>query len=227
MKKLIILGVILGFIVGCSNNHQVNIEDKWVLDLYKSVNPSEDAIVLDKQYKSANNDFDNEYILAVGIKSYLSSHSNVEIIDKKDIEENIDKILGKNINFKHGKAYILWENYCGFNYDEELEQYKIIDGCSGATNDFYFRKLVGAKKERDRLILTEKLVYVFVDWEKEPHKVAVYNNSVDKNLIKKYDINNDDISVDINDYIKEASTYNYIFEMTNNNYILKKIELVK
>lgn len=227
MKKIIIIGLLCIFIVGCNNNQQIDIESKLVLDLYESVTPSNDAIVLDNQYKMHNNEFNNEYIIAIGIKNYLTSNNKAEIISKADIEKNIYKIFGKNINFTHTDTYILFDNYCGFNYDKELEQYKSINGCDGSTSDYYFRKPIEAKKEKNKLIITEKLIYVSVDWEKEPHKVTVYNNSIDKSIIKKYDINSDELNINIDDYKSEASTYNYVFEQKNNNYILKKIELIK
>lgn len=53
----------------------------------------------------------------------------------------------------------------------------------------------------------------------------IYNNVNRKKLIHSFKIEpNETYNVDLEDYIEDASTYNYVFKKVNENYILEKIE---
>ena len=141
MKKLSLLFIIL-LITGCgSSSVELDINSEKVQSLYEMVTPVEEATVLKKLYEKPDV-FDNQYILSVAINNYLNEQNNFsETISQDIVEEYIYKIFGDDISFKHEKVYIFSGDYCGFDYNEELHQYKSLHGCGGNMNEKFYRKM--------------------------------------------------------------------------------------
>lgn len=227
MKKLLLCMVIL-FITGCGNKSiELDINTKEVQVLYEMATPVEDATVLRNLYENPST-FDNQYILSVSINNYLNEQNDlIETISKDIVEEYIDKIFGNNISFKHEKVYVLSGDYCGFDYNEDLQQYELLHGCGGNMNEQFYRKITKATQEDDEIIILEKSLYVYIDWDFENYHITIYNNIVDKKVIANYDLSLDrEINIDINDYIDNASTYEYVFKKMDNRYIFDSFNLL-
>lgn len=229
---VIIAGGLAGVLTYLNKPKKIDINSELVQSLYKTVNPSDDAYVLSKFYEKPE-EFENEYILTTAIKMYIDSQNgeNVETIPRKDIEENIYKLFGKDIKFKHDTVYVMFGSYCMFRYDDTKKLYILVGGCDGSINHLFYRKVVAAEETQKELIIYEKLIYVNYEWDDialEYGYVTIYNNTNDKKIIKTYDHNpREPLGITIDDYLNDASTYKYIFEKDNNNYIFKKIQLVK
>lgn len=185
--------------------------------LYKKVNPSEEYTLLKYLYTN-NNSFDNNYIIAVGISNYIDKNNNTEKIKKEDVDTNIKEIFGNNIKYNHQKVYIYKENYCGFEFNETKKEYTALHGCDGDMFHKLYRKVVDTKTSNNTIEIYEKLI--FAEWSSDFKELTIFNNNIDKKVIKKLDGNN---SINIDDYLNDATTYKYTFEKVNDNYIFKSL----
>ena len=154
MKKILVLIIIL-FLSGCEGSGTpLDINSKDVQNLYKMANPFDDAMVLNLLYKNSES-FDNQYILAVAIQNYLNNYNETVLyIPKDDVEKSIFTIFGNNISFYHDKTYLFNNGYCGFDYNQELEQYEMLHGCSGSMEEKFYRKIVDAIQKNDEIIIS-------------------------------------------------------------------------
>lgn len=226
--------VVLG-ITGCFNSSnkikKIDVNSDLVKSLYEKVNPSNDGDILTEFYGHPG-ELQNSYILITAIKMYIDEQKvkTVEEISQKDIENNIEKIFGKDVNYKHDTVYVKFDSYCMFRYNSDKNIYTLDGGCGGNTYEFFYRKITDAEETDKELFIYEKSIFVYDDWVGEgvDSHITIYNNIVDKNVIKKFDQDpTEQYSISLDDYLNEASTYKYIFEKNNDNYIFKGIELVK
>lgn len=223
MKKVLIL-VLTVLLCSCSlKEKNININDDLIQNLYNAVNPSKDANILKLLYENPNN-FSNEYILAVALKDNISSKKEGETISKEAVETSAKQIFGNNIKLTHERAYLFFDQYCGYDYDENKKQYELLHGCDGNTYETFLRKIIKAEQKGNKIIITEKSLYIKHDWESSSPSTIIYNNIIDKNLIK----NENNVSKDINidDYLSDASTYEYIFKKEKGNYIFVEFKKV-
>ena len=227
MKKILVLIIIL-FLSGCEGSGtSLNINSKDVQNLYKMANPFDDAMVLNLLYKNSGS-FDNQYILAVAIQNYLNNYNETILyIPKDDVEKSIFTIFGNNISFYHDKAYLFNNGYCGFDYNQELEQYEMLHGCSGSMEEKFYRKIVDAVQKNDEIIIFEKSIYVYNDFLASDPQVTIYKNIINKDVILNYNSSsNDKLNISIDDYIEQASTYQYVFKKSGDDYIFESFKLV-
>lgn len=225
---------------GCFNNsnkrEKLDVNEDYnnrnlVEVLYEMVNPSEDGTILTEFYGHPKK-LQNSYILTAAIKMYIDEQNGktVEKISQKDIENNIEKIFGKEVNYKHETVYVLFDSYCMFRYNSEKNLYTLDGGCGGNAYEFFYRKITDTEETDKELFIYEKSIYVYDDWVGEgvDSHITIYNNIVDKNVIEKFNQDsNEQLNITLDDYLNEASTYKYVFEKNNGNYIFKGIELVK
>ncbi len=225
MKKNLLLFCIVFLIIICGIFYYykisyLNISSPLVQNLYKQVHPTEDVFVFYDFYK--NEKFSNEYILAVGLKMYLENYPNAISIPKEEVEKNIYEVFGESISFSHATAYLLVDNYCGYMYNSENNQYEILSGCGGSADKFY-RQIVKVARDKNQLVLYEKSIFVEYATGMEGDYYTIYNNVIDKKIIKK----DSGFVINLDDFLEEASTYKYIFEKEKGHYIFKSIALVK
>ena len=91
----------------------------------------------------------------------------------------------------------------------------------------FVREIVSAREEGDNIIITEKSLYVYWDWDIDYSHVTIYNNVVQKEKIDEFDHDlTVELNINIDDYIDRASTYEYIFERVDDHYIFKGVKLV-
>lgn len=228
---ILVLGALF-ITTACTNKtKKLDINSDLVETLYEMVNPSEDGTILTEFYGHPK-ELQNSYILTAAIKMYIDEQNGktVEKISQKDIENNIEKIFGKEVNYKHETVYVLFDSYCMFRYNSEKNLYTLDGGCGGNAYEFFYRKITDTEETDKELFIYEKSIYVYDDWVGEgvDSHITIYNNIVDKNVIEKFNQDsNEQLNITLDDYLNEASTYKYVFEKNNGNYIFKGIELVK
>lgn len=224
MKKILLLFLGLFMVSGCGNKN-LDIHSELVQDLYNTVNPTEDGLILSDLYQ--NGGLSNNYMLVVALSDYIHDQDgNVEVISKDEVDQRIEKIFGDK-EIEHQSTYLLFEGYCGFTYNDDLEQYKLIPGCGGDMYQRFVRKIISAREEGNNVIITEKSLYVYRDWDVDYSHVTIYNNVIQKEVIDEFD-NDPEVELDINldDYIDYASTYEYTFERVDDRYIFRGVKLV-
>ena len=216
---------------------ELDIHSYIVEDLYQKINPSNDAMILKGLYGGES--LSNEYILAVGAMNYIRKTVPIDAemvqnmmftlnISKKDLEQNIYEIFG-NIEYQDEDFYVLNGDYgvCGFTYQPEMEQYISLNGCGGSNTDSFVREVVSARQEGNFLYIIEKSIYIYADWNETITRKYIYNNcQQDKMLDYQETPSTESHLVELDDYIEEAATYEYVFENQNGQYIFKDIHQV-
>ena len=221
---------------------ELDIHSYIVEDLYQKINPSNDAMILKGLYGGES--LSNEYILVVGAMNYIRKTVPIDAemvqnmmftlnISKKDLEQNIYEIFG-NIEYQDEDFYVLNGDYgvCGFTYQPEIEQYISLNGCGGSNTDSFVREVVSARQEGNFLYITEKSIYIYADWNetitrKTITRKYIYNNcQQDKMLDYQETPSTESRLVELDDYIEEAATYEYVFENQNGQYIFKEFHPV-
>ncbi len=207
-------------------NSVLSIDSPLIKNLYNSVQASNDALVLKHLYTEES--FDNDYILAVGMKNYLQNQNTlITTVSTNDLKKNVQAIFGKDINFHNADFYLLFDNYCGFNYDAKNEVYNIISGCDGDMFNHFYRQIDSAEKENNLIKIREKSLYVYNEWDENSSYIWIYDNLDKKNLIDSFAKNlEEDYQNYFDVYKDKASTYEYVFEKEEDNYIFKYIKRV-
>lgn len=219
---LIAIGLLIGYIT--SKPIAMDINSDTIRNLYNSVNPSSDASIASMLYK---NPLPNEYIIDIGLRAYLNEigEEKPETIPRNKVEEKIRYILG-DIYYIHGNVYLL-EGVCGYSYNDDEKQYEIIDGCGGNWYEQIHKKMVSAKKMKNNIIITEKMIYETNDWNETISKRTIYSDlDKTKKLDYKEISSNVNYAIEIDDYLEGASTYEYTFEKKGDHYIFKNIQKI-
>ena len=209
--RILLVFVIILLSTGCgSSSIKLNINSEKVQSLYNMATPIEDATILKNLYDNPNKQ--NEVIKS---------------ISKNIVEEYVYKIFGDNISVKHEKVYVLSGDYCGFDYNEELQQYEFLHGCSGNMNEKFYRKITSAIEEDDKIIILEKSLYVYYNFDSEISHITIYNNIIDRDIIQTYDVDSQkNMDINIDDYLDHASTYQYVFKKVEDHYIFDHFTLL-
>ncbi|MCI8575028.1 MAG: hypothetical protein HFI09_01005 [Bacilli bacterium] len=229
-KKIILISIIaligigscllVGYFV--SKPKEMDINSDLIQDLYNSVNPSSDYNVASLLYTT--NPLSNKYIIDIGLMAYIREHGkeNSEVIPKEEVEKNIERILGQ-VSYVHEKVF-LFEEVCAYSYNNDKKQYEVYGGCGGNWDERIHRKIVSAKKTRNQIIITEKMIYESDDWDTTTSRRTVYSDvNKTKQLDYKEVSSNGKYSIKLEDYIEDASTYEYVFEKKDDHYIFKQI----
>ena len=145
--------------------------------------------------------------------------------------DNVDEIYEPDTGYFHVPInfYVLNGDYgvCGFTYQPEIEQYISLNGCGGSNTDSFVREVVSARQEGNFLYITEKSIYIYADWNETITRKYIYNNcQQDKMLDYQETPSTESHLVELDDYIEEAATYEYVFENQNGQYIFKEFHPV-
>lgn len=208
-------------------NKQLDIHSELVQDLYNMMNPSQDATILKGLYE--NEELSNDYILAVGISNYIKDQEEPpKYINKIDIERTIHQIFGYGISFSHNNTLILNGDVCKYDYLPKLEKYELVGGCGGNFYESFDRVIISAKQIDDQILIEEKLIYIYDDWDDYVSRKYVYNDYNRENVLDYLETSSTDTTkVDINNYLEQASIYQYQFQKHENTYQFRKIIKVK
>ena len=210
---------------------EIDVNSDFVQRLYHQVNPSDDASILKGIYEGESG-FSNDYILSVGIVNLIKEkfYRNEEYIRAEDVEQMIHKILGFQVSFVHQDTRVFgFDSFgvgiCGYTYLPESHQYQLMHGCGGNWFEFFDREVVSAVKNEDYVFITEKSIYWYNDWDDQISKRYIYNNSNREKLLD-YIVkdSNEFYQVKLADYMKDASTYVYVFKKQNGEYILESVK---
>ena len=194
MKKILLLFLGLFMVSGCGSKN-LDIHSELVQDLYSMVNPTEDGLILSDLYQ--NGGLSNNYMLVVALSDYIREQDgNVEVISKDEVDQKIESIFGDE-EVEHQRTYLFFEGYCGFTYNDDLEQYEFIHGCGGDMYQRFVRKIISAREEGNNVIITEKSLYVYRDWDADYSHVTIYNNVTQREEIDEFD-NDPAVELDIN-----------------------------
>ncbi len=213
---------------------ELDINSYLVKDLYQKINPSNDAMVLKGLYDNLTPS--NAYILAVGAMNYIrknipidaemvQNHMFTTTISEEDLKTSIYEIFG-NIEYQNEDFYVLNSDYgvCGFTYQSEVSRYESLNGCGGSQFESFIRKVVSARQRNNYIYITEKSIYVYADWNEYISRKYIYNNyHQDKMLDYKETSSTESDPITLDPYIDEATTYEYVFENQNGQYIFKEL----
>lgn len=242
MKKKIIyiIGILIvwtGIIFGIlffhsteDRSQSLDITSDFVQDLYQTAVPNENEYILNQLYN--HDTFTNEYKLSTSIMALLKKMNIEDVSDislnATDIENIAKEIFGQDVKLKHQKLMFMFQNACGFEYDEQKRQYHSFSGCGGIQVEYFYRKLIKAEENKNKIILTERIVYSYTDLVLERTDTFIYNNSRQDKMLDFKQINLSEFDKDeLASYIDSGSTYELIFEKENDHYIFKQCILKK
>lgn len=204
---------------------KLNVDSALVNDLYSKVNPSEDATVLKGFYREEK--IQNQYIIAVGIANYLKENQlqSPAFISSRDVERMVHRVFGYDVTFTHEDALLLSAGVCGYQYDEDLKRYETMGECEGNTQEKFYRKIISAEQTGDWILLTEKSIYFYDDWNDKYSKKFVYNGFDREEVLDYFEtLSYEQIPISIDNYLNDATTYVYYFRLKNGEYIFKGME---
>ena len=200
----------------------LDINSSTVQELYKMANPSDDASLLKFLYSS--DELPDNYKIAMGIMAYIKDHGEDESISSNDVSTYVKKTLG-DTSYKDHDTYIFTGDICGYFYDETTSSYSFITGCGGNEYESFYRKIVSAKKDGDTITIDEKSIYVYNNFDETSNKVFVYNDYNQDDLLNYFETS-DDYTINIDDYLDSATTYEYTFVKSGNSYVFKSIKSI-
>ncbi len=210
----------------------IPVTDPGVQLLYSRANPSDSVTSLIDVYRKES--FSNEFILGTAFVDYLKEHPNAEVVDEKEIDKSIKKIFG-DTTYAHDSGYIVSSYVCAFRYNKGEKNYTYLTGCDGSLNTSIDRKIVSARKSETEYIITEKMIYIKSDWDtvmntdEEYATIKVYRDVQESKQIDeiKYLWETDQVPhITIDDYLENASTYEYHFVFDGENFVYKKLEKI-
>ena len=119
------------------------------------------------------------------------------------------------------------ECYCLESHLKDENKYISLSGCGGSMNESFVRKVVATKVENNTITITEKSIYIYNDWNDYTNKRYIYNDCQKTNLLDTIETDSHTtVDINIENYLENAATYEYIFTKENNNYIFKQFKKV-
>ena len=205
---------------------ELSITDEAVQELYEKANPSEDYDTMQDVYARGN--FSNQFILGTAIVSILRNNPQ-DTVSESDVNVAIKQIFG-TITYAHESGYIISDEVCGFQYDKNAHLYTILKGCQKNGDSKLLRKITSARKSDTEYIITEKLIASETTYDElnQTYTITVYDDIGKSHQIETltYMEGEDVPVVEIEDYIEQASTYEYHFVFDGETFIYKAIEKV-
>lgn len=237
---LIIIEIVMLFVLKSyhkeSDYERINldIDSELIQELYQMANPSEHSILLNDLY--GNESLTNNYIIAIGIADYLKDNEATVLensdyvlsyILEEDVDKHIEFVLG-DVDYIPQDVYLMADEICGFDYNEELKRYENKGGCGDDGNELYYREVSAAYQEGINIYIEEKSFYVYNDWDEHISKVSVFDNYDKQSILDYFEQDSSEmLEIDKDKYIDNGSVYQYVFEKKdNNNYIFKGVKRI-
>lgn len=230
---VVVIGVVVFLFLSPDDSEDIIYSDVLVTDtvvtsLYDMVNPSDDVVSLYDLYQSET--FTNEYILGCAIVMYYKDNPDTSgEISSNDVELYVQRIFG-DISYKNSSGFVANPLVSSFSYDANSDTYHCALAGGGSNTESMVRKIVSAKKSDTEYIITEKSIVISEDnlgKEEDEYSLSIYDDVSHTNLLDTISFSsNNRPSVSIEDYIEEASIYEYHFEFNGENFIFKSFEKV-
>ena len=206
----------------------VSVTDSVVTSLYEMVNPSDDVVSLYDLYQKET--FTNEYILGCAIVLYYKDHPNTTgDISSQEVSLYVQRIFG-DISYENSSGFVANPLVSSFTYDASSDTYHCALAGGGSNTESIKREIVSAKKSDTEYIITEKSIVIFEDnlgKEESEYSLSIYDDVSHTNLIDTISFSGDEKpSISIQDYIDQASTYEYHFEFNGENFVFKSFQKV-
>ena len=168
--------------------------------------------------------------------NYLDLSDNEEIyldvINRKSLELFGSKIIINNIVDNNNKVYIGISGK-SFEYIPETKTFKVHEsGIGDSTIVDYYTKIISAKKYGDKIVITNKLMYLICSADE-------VGCNIDSTMENLYNLQNtiDNVDFDLSEaeklnlidkYSEKLNTYEWTFTKDKDgNYIFKSIEKIK
>lgn len=202
------------FFINTPNNSQkedntsfysdISINDDAVKELYQNTKASDELSFNYDLLK--NNVITNSYMIGSGLAMALRDNKATPI-SSSEINLYIRKIFG-DVTVNYEDILLNGQKY---SFDSDKDEYVIKEMVDYSKTDKILSKLVSAKKSTTEYILTIKLVVV---------------NNTNNNVYSDIDCttmidNKENISIE--DYLDEASTYNYHFTFNGETFVLTSV----
>ena len=182
----------------------ISINDAAVKELYQNTKASDELSFNYELLK--NNVITNSYMIGSGLAMALRDNITTPI-SSSEINLYIRKIFG-DVTVNYEDILLNGQKY---SFDSDKDEYVIKEMVDYSKTDKILSKLVSAKKSTTEYILTIKMVVV------NDTNNNVYSDIDCTNIID----NKENISID--DYLNEASTYNYHFTFNGETFVLTSV----
>ena len=182
----------------------ISINDEAVLELYQNIMASDELSFNYDLLK--NNVITNSYMIGSGMAKALRDNVKTPI-SSSEINLYIRKIFG-DVTVHYEDILLNGQKY---SFDSDKDEYVIKEMDDYSKTDKILSKLVSAKKSTTEYILTIKMVVV------NNANNNVYSDIDSTNIID----NRENINID--DYLDEASTYNYHFTFNGETFVLTSV----
>ncbi len=228
----------------------LSIDDATVTDLYKKINHVSNDYsfnFIGAFYQTDNmsvDKMDNKLKLFLALNNATTTTDELEqtlFVSESSLKTAMTDLFG-NINYENESLSAT--GGCGFGYaqyDANNKNYSIGVACGGTGFPYYKTKLIQARKYSNKIEIYEKHIAVKPTWVKEN------NLDVEKDLIYKYfKLSNDncngyecligtnlisenvtDLNTNLDQYMNQADTYKYTFQLENGHYYFYSVEKVK
>ena len=202
------------FFINTPNNSQkedntsfysdISINDDAVKELYQNTKASDELSFNYDLLK--NNVITNSYMIGSGLAMALRDNKATPI-SSSEINLYIRKIFG-DVTVNYEDILLNGQKY---SFDSDKDEYVIKEMVDYSKTDKILSKLVSAKKSTTEYILTIKMIVV---------------NNVNNNVYSDIDCTNiidNRENINIDDYLNEASTYNYHFTFNGETFVLTSV----
>ncbi len=216
MKKRIVVALfaiiaiaLILFWTNLKKETDLPLDSTLVKELDQMTHPSEDAMLLKELYEK--NTISDSYRIAVGMNAYLKKQEEVPEFLSKEVVLNSVKDLFAIETIEHQSVYLLNEYGCGYAFQNDT--YERIFGCDGDQFSSFKRKIVKATKRGNTITFTEKVLYLYNDWDEVKNRVSIYNNVQKEERLAYLEIpSNEEFQINFDAYLDKASTYTYTFQ---------------
>ena len=204
------------FLITFKKEIDLPLDSSLVKELDQMSHPSEDALLLKELYEK--NTISDSYRIEVGVNAYLKKQKETpEFLSKETVLNSVNTIFAVD-TIEHQSVYLLNAYGCGYKFQNNT--YEHILGCDGDQFSSFKRKIVAATKNENTLTITEKVIYIYNDWDDTKNKVSIYNNAQKEKLLDYFETPSiEELQVNIEAYLDQASTYIYTFQKQNDAYI--------
>lgn len=231
-----------------SKKEELSLEDSLVKTLYSYVSFGQDFFnknyyfLENKKVEVAAIPNDKKFFYAFPLIDYnqITKAPTIDFVETFSIpeaayEDALEKLFGPNVTYqKEGTHQIIpnWSQditkdswgFTQFQYDKDQKVYVGTTSGIGGGNPLpqgVYRKLISAIKEKNKITVTEKFIYVESNYETsdqpdQKYRYKVYADINKTSLIEQKNnvsLQNTNQNFSIDPYLNQANTATYVFEL--------------